>query len=460
MWYHVIYRENEGVAAGIEAYRRVARVPGAWRARLWLARDALGRKDLPAALALYQEAFAIAPRPLPAVMLQQISGDLGQNGHLPEILQVVSPHFNIVHHGLAVGINLIRVNLDLGRLDAARALIDLHYAQQRPEWKEALSVCETELAQARVSIASVSPAEEMVTTLLSGDGPQWLRERSPANELFPPLTNRPIRIGFLGSTAEKTAPGAKHGYEMSDIPGNLSRAVPLFLAEQVRFRAQTAVRMFTAWLAAENPAFVVQEMPWETPVAAQHARAGENPCDYVVVTHLKAMDSLWHLELRLIRTIDARCLATASASFPAAQPQTELPALADRLLQLLGQHAELTAAPSPLLYRVPSGADFSDYLLRLEQLLTVLSAGMKGVSPEFLSGEREMLEGSLHLCLRHPDNVVVRLVFVETLVRMKKVRPQVVEEFRERALLLKREKPLPEPAQEIVGRILHEVFPG
>ena len=52
----------------------------------------------------------------------QISGDLGNAAHLPELLQLVEPHFVAEVHGLPVGNNLIKAHLDLGQLDAARGL--------------------------------------------------------------------------------------------------------------------------------------------------------------------------------------------------------------------------------------------------------------------------------------------------------------------------------------------------
>ncbi len=76
-WYEVIHREKSP-AERLAALRRVAAIPGSWRARLWLARDALVRRDLAAALAFYEEALAVAPRSPPADMLQQISGDFGK----------------------------------------------------------------------------------------------------------------------------------------------------------------------------------------------------------------------------------------------------------------------------------------------------------------------------------------------------------------------------------------------
>jgi pentatricopeptide repeat protein len=42
-------------------------------------------------------------------------------------------------HGLAVGNNLIKAYLELGDADEARAVLDKLYAQQRPDWRDALA---------------------------------------------------------------------------------------------------------------------------------------------------------------------------------------------------------------------------------------------------------------------------------------------------------------------------------
>lgn len=94
-WYEAIHRERSGEEAGLDAMRRVADLPGSWRAQLWLARAALKSEDLESALSSYRESLSLAPSPAPGDLLMQISGDLGNAGHLPEILQLVEPHFDI-----------------------------------------------------------------------------------------------------------------------------------------------------------------------------------------------------------------------------------------------------------------------------------------------------------------------------------------------------------------------------
>ena len=61
---------------------------------------------------------------------------------------------------LTVGNNLIKAHLDLGRLDAARRILDALYALKRPDWRETLGFWDKELAKARLGppLPAQSPA--------------------------------------------------------------------------------------------------------------------------------------------------------------------------------------------------------------------------------------------------------------------------------------------------------------
>ena len=128
------------------------------------------------------------------------------------------------------------------------------------------------------------------------------------------------------------------------------------------------------------------------------------------------------------------------------------------MLTLLTRHAEVEVqTPSPL-YQVPVGANFPYYLLRLEQLLALRCSGMDGVPSGFLSGEREIIDGNLQLCLACPENVGVRILLVQTLLAMKKPRPDIPPEFKDKVTSLQKEHPQREPAHGVVQRMLNEVL--
>ena len=83
---------------------------------------------------------------------------------------------------------------------------------------------------------------------------------------------------------------------------------------------------------------------------------------------------------------------------------------------------------------------------------------MDGVQPNFISGAREIIDGNIQQCLNCPQNVPARLLLVQTLLAMKKVRPEILPEFKDKLALLQKEKPLSEPAHGVVQRILNEVL--
>lgn len=460
-WYEAIHRERGGEAASLEALRRVAAIPASWRAQLWLARAAIQSRELEKAILLYRESLSRAPIPAPTDLLMQISGDLGNAGHLPELLELVEPGFDAAIHGLLVGNNLIKAYLDLGQTEAARRITDLLYALKRPDWRETLSFWDTEIAKAKLDPDQPDDAQALKIALLSIDGPVWLRPDSPATELFPAKIQEdgPL-LSFLGSSAEVASNSQRIQQQLADWPGRMSRAIPLFLAEQVEFSTTASVKTLVPWVTSGASGFVLSGGSWSDGAAANYARQSNTPSDYVITIHLKTQAEPWVTQLRLIRTIDSKCLAELHCEFPAQKPEASLPGLAKRLIASILSETAATRLPQSPLYQLPPSTQLSFYLLRLEQLLAVRCGAMDGVTNSFLSGEREIIDGNIQLCLDCPKNVPARLLLAQTLIGMKRVRPKILSEFSEKLTLLQKEQALPEPSQSVVQRIINEAIPS
>lgn len=454
-WYEVIHREKGGDAAGHEALRRVAAIPGSWRAQLWLARAELQQRNLPAAMDLYRESLAAAGRPVPVDMLMQISGDLGNQGCLAEILELAEPLFDINQHGLQVGNNLIKAHVDLGHFDAAQRLLDSLYALKRPDWKPNLAFWDTEIQKQRLAAVPPIPLEPKPKgSMYTIAGPIWLPESSSAAELFPAQTEDVPMVAFIGSSAETGHAGKAVERQMADNPGRLSRALPLFLAEQVNFCSQARTMALIPWLEeVGGSAFILCSGPWKDSEAAEHARHDGVKADYVVITHLVTTAEPWRAELRLVRTIDGQCIGTLATTFSSAQLES-IPELSRRLRNLLLEQAGIAPQPPPANYQPPPPAQFPNYLLRLEQLLAVRCQNTDASAPKNLSGEHEILDGNLLLCVDAPQNITTRLLLAHTFHYMKKCRPEILPEFTDKIRTLQTENPLPEPAQSIIQRIL------
>jgi tetratricopeptide (TPR) repeat protein len=144
-WFAALANERAGKSAMVEAWERVSALHGSWHAQLWLARAALESDNTPRALAYYRESLAQVGEAVPAEFLQQMSGDLGIHGRFMELVELTEPYFMPEVHGLQVGNNLIKANIELSRLQRARQILNQLRTQPRPDWRANLDYWATEI---------------------------------------------------------------------------------------------------------------------------------------------------------------------------------------------------------------------------------------------------------------------------------------------------------------------------
>ncbi len=457
-WHLAMKRERGGEPAVLEALRHIAVLPGSWRAQVWLAEDALQRGDLASAMALYGAALVAAGRPVPADLLMEMSGDLGKAGCLAEALDLAEPFFDPAYHGLTVGNNLIKANIDLGRLEKAALIIDQMHAQKRPDWREVLDVWHTELARARVEAGAAGAPAGTPVSLMAIQGPLWMREGSPFAELSPPKDRGAPRVAVFGGTALLPQDQQRHGVQLVDAPGRLSRSAPLVLAEHIHLATDAVGVALIPW--AQGSGFAVLAAEYgDREVCGLMGKGGDPPA-LVARCIVNATQAVWRIHLHLVRTEDQSRLAEISVETSPDDAGTAVGLLAEKIVRSLVAGAAVKPAPALAWYRRPTGPDATDYLLRIEQQLAVVCAGQEALRGGGLSGEREILEGAIYLCLRQPDNATVRMLCASTFRQMKKVRPAIVAELRDKLELLQRQHPLPGAPGRLLVAVLAEVFGG
>jgi tetratricopeptide (TPR) repeat protein len=123
-WFAAIAHEEGGEEAYLAAMRDIAKEPGSWRAQLWIARDFLEHDDIHSALAIYQQVLSSAD--IAEDGIGMISGDLGNNGCIEELLELLLPLFDVDKHGLQAGLNLVQACIESHRQhDGLRICDDL-----------------------------------------------------------------------------------------------------------------------------------------------------------------------------------------------------------------------------------------------------------------------------------------------------------------------------------------------
>ena len=449
-WYLALEQERGGEEQRRSAMDRIAALPGSWRVRLWRAKMALDAQDLPGAIALYREGLKSFPGPVPTEFLYPMSGDLGMNGRLRELIDMTEPYFLPEVHGLPVGNNLIKAHFDLGELEPAAAITQRLFAMKRPDWREPLGFWEQTIGRAlRAQQPQMQQEGPLEIGMLEMSGPVWRRAGGPLEEAFGGAkpAGAPV-VTILGGTADLPNVQGEVAMQVADAVGRLSRAMPLFLAEQVEFHTAAQARTLLPRVTQGGGGFVLRGSEWADAEAVELAREGELAPELIVRAHVDARAQPWVAVARVMRATDGVELGAVRAEFPAGQPEYGMPALASALERLLEQQG-IGSQAAPAAYQVPETSALANYLLRLEQLLALRSAVTLTGETMPMSGEREILEGNLGLALQQPGNATVRALLASTVATLWRLRPQVAEEFEDRLELLARDRPVGEPVNSI-----------
>ena len=319
---------------------------GGAKALLATAREKLTAKDLPAALALYEEVLASSAGDRPDVLVA-ISGDLGSHGHVAEIVELVAPRYDAERHGPATGLNLLQAYLALRNVDAAQHVLDILFGLQRPELEERLYGFSNAIAEMIATPHAAPPpgvvggpvagADAPKVSLVSISKPIWFYGlEAMAAQLLPPKEGRLRRVAF----AQLALPGypdlAAAMKKPEDELGRLSRALPLWLAEAFYFSPSYAP---VAAIAVMHPADGAPAHPvifgaeWTTENLRQLVDTSDGGVDFIVTGALRANAGDYEALLRVWDVKTFRERKTFNARWT--------PATADEALARL--HADVRA---------------------------------------------------------------------------------------------------------------------
>jgi hypothetical protein len=438
----------------MEAFHKVAALPGSWRAQIFLARHALDSKDVPTALALYRESLQ-RQNPARLDALMQISGDLGNHGLLSEIIELCGPHFDPKEHGLNVGNNLLKAYVDLRDAPSARHVLEQLYAQQRPDWRENLVFWEQAIDKLDHAFGPVERTGSIELEWVILEGPIWGRNGTSFAEMVPAKSGEATKIVFVCCSAEIPATG--HGDKVvaqpTDAVGRVSRGLPMFLAERVHIKTPAAATTAIPWVKQGGFVLAGGEFTLESLDALE-----EKP-DYAVFSHIVATKTPWLLKFSVVRRIDGRTVAAWEQPFDLKDPAPAINAIAKRVLgEIRSLTAEAPAGPASELLFPPTVAMLPGYVAGLEQALAVFCSALAPDTRPFLHAERSIFDHLVDLCLRELDNVTMRLLLIATVQREAQARPDIALECRPRIDKLQREHPLREPAQGLAQAALQRLY--
>jgi tetratricopeptide (TPR) repeat protein len=437
-WLIAIANAKGGQPAMLAVYARLAALPGSWRAQLWLARYALESDDLAGATRLYEEALGRAA-PVPADLLMQLSGDLGNRGHTALLLQLTRPRFDLEAHGLLVGNNLIRAYIDLGMLAEARALLEQLYSKRRPDWRDTLQYWDQTLDDAEKRYGEVSGPVEIV--LLKLEQPVWARGVLGFEEVLPAKNASAARVHFVCASGESAGNSQADGKVVSQPTnelGRIARSLPMFFAEEFFLCTSASSAFLLPWM--KQGGFVLSAKPW----TRGFLPPDPSPPDVLVFTHIDATQSPWMLRVTIetpARPQDAAGTIEQSFEFRTCANDVRrlLSGLIERVTVLLSLRRE---EGDPAL-AAPGRDLLPGYLTAIEQALAVGLAARMSESEFFLHQERAIFDHLFDVALSGAERIRPRMLLVNALENESRRRPDIVREYLEKLALLQQKHPLP-----------------
>ncbi len=375
------------------------------------AHEKLEAKDLPAALAIYEQVLAVAADR--SDVLMTISADLGTAGHVREIVELLAPRYDVEKHGPAAGINLLQAYLATRNAEAAQHLLDLLFSLQRPELESRLVGFSNAISELFISAdeATEQSVPEKKISMVSISKPIWAYGLETWHEqILPRPEGRRRRVVF----AQLTLPGLSDLQERAARPedeqGRLTRALALWLAETFAFSAGYESASTVGLMGQEH--YALFPMEWTAENLRQLNETSGNGFDYIVTGSLRARNADYEVNLRIWEVKKFRELKAFAVRYT---PSTANEALA-KIHGQLRAYMEWTALPAGNGLAYASPADPVSYLQALGAS-TSLFLGGKGLLPT--AQLRMETAPFVQAALTNPADIRAQLMLVTALMQLK-----------------------------------------
>lgn len=388
-------------------------VSGGVLPRLAEARTKLDARDLPGAMAIYEEVMASAGDR--ADVLVTVSGDLGVRGYMLPIIELVAPRYDAHRHGPATGLNLLQAYLAARQPEAAQHLLDILFSLQRPEIEERLFGFSNALAEL---MAGHDQAEAVSTpeggtkiNLTTISKPIWYYGlEEAAARLLPAKSGALRRVAF----AQLAVPGLESYQELQKQPedelGRLTRGLPLWFAET--FAASAGYDPVAAVGVIEAGHYALLPIEWTAENVRQLAETNEQPLHYIVTGAVRNRHGDFELVLRIWEVKKFRELKALTTRWTPATADSVLRQFHDQLRTYM----EWTALPpgNGLAYAAPAAP--LSYVHALGGSLTLFLAEKNVIRPE-----QSVVDAAPFVAAAqaNPDDPRAQLALVSALLRLQ-----------------------------------------
>jgi tetratricopeptide (TPR) repeat protein len=434
LWWLAIERDRGGEAAYLQALRTVADMPGSWRAQLWLARHHLQNNEVGEARALYVE--VLAGGMFDGTSLMMISGDLGNSGQIPMIVELIAPIYDEHRHDPTTGMNLLRAYQALGKVDEGEALLARMYALGLAPYKQHLdqfSHAFQEMRRQAAQAIPVDPDDHNFSTI-GLSAPIWHYGLRNADWLFAQKPEGAQEVGFFSLSLIVESPGRAESQREDDV-GRLSRAIPLYLAEAAHYWTDYESGCYFQIVEGGGPVVTGTETDGDAlfdlvPPTMRYFVTGQIGCDGEEdQADCQISLNLWDCATR-----------TKNLIWSGKAVRAQLGAMVLSVEEsLLGRIGMRRTQGLDAFYQHPTAEVMPVYLAELGQAFMLTLLGNGHMPKTSVWGERAMLDWPLTMALSWPTVEIPKLMYLSGLGKASDYGSDVLPEYKERTLALLRE---------------------
>jgi hypothetical protein len=261
--------------------------------------------------------------------------------------------------------------------------------------------------------------------------PVWARGVLGFDAVLPAKTHAAPRIHFVcGSGEIDDVTGGKVVSQPTNDLGRMSRAVPMFLAEELYLRTNARTAFLLPWM--KQGGFILSGKPWTRAFfPPDHA-----PPDLIVYLHVDARLSPWLLKVTIEYAQRVASPVVFEQAFTLDTAGRDVHTLLYDLIPRLTTLLVLRREESNSALGTPPPELLPGYLAAIEQALAIGLAARQTGGESFLHQERAIFDHLFDVALQSDQLLRPRMLLVNALENQTRRRPDIAREYLEKLALL------------------------
>jgi hypothetical protein len=407
LWYASIYKDSEDEEGYINALKKVSEIDGSWFPQILIAKEHLNKKEFNKAKEIYN--LVLEKFKDRGEVLTTISGDLGESGYVQEMIEIISPIYQLEKHSPTPGLNLLQGYYQTKDYEKGQALVKELMVIQNPELRNYLVHMSNEFDKMRAIKEVKAGDSDVKVNLVVLESPIWYYQLKNPEWLTRKKENTE-KIGLIPYVDLTKDEKTEAEVQAEDGVGTLTRTIPLYIGERILFCTNYDENVIIPF--AENFGPIVTNKEYnQTAFKKISKKVGINKLITGSIsmknTTLVIKNYIYDVEKDSVETIiydlDEECFGED---------------LNDMVKDIVEDHLGNKIEDSNY-YVVPSNEDIPMYISALGQQLTQTFIANRYLKREALWGEKEMLNWYFNMALKNPESEVAKIMIVAGIAKSK-----------------------------------------